>query len=355
MMKNVNGNTKGVSTMPSTPKNRVSSRRKFLTHTSAALSVSSLLRNADWCKAYAAEATQSSTAETLAGELHASLTPSQRTQVCFPWDYKHPKYGLLRTRVANNWQSSKPEIASDFFTPSQQGMIRKIFEGLITPKWQPLFDKQLEDDCGGFGYSQSVSLLGEPGSGKFQFLLTGRHMTLRCDGDSADHVAFGGPIFYGHDTGSFTEEPTHPGNVFWPQAIAANKVYAMLDKHQQAASLVQRSPKENAISFHGKTERPGLSVKELNDGQREELNNVLKLLLEPFRPSDQAEVDRCLASQGGIDACRLTFYQQKDLGNDGVWDNWRLEGPSFVWHFRGSPHVHVWVNIADSPQVPTNA
>jgi hypothetical protein len=39
----------------------------------------------------------------------------------------------------------------------------------------------------------------------------------------------------------------------------------------------------------------------------------------------------------------------------GVWDNWRLEGPAFVWHFRGSPHVHVWVNIAGSPSVPTNA
>ena len=25
-----------------------------------------------------------------------------------------------------------------------------------------------------------------------------------------------------------------------------------------------------------------------------------------------------------------------------------LEGPSFVWYFRGAPHVHVWVNIADS-------
>jgi len=38
-----------------------------------------------------------------------------------------------------------------------------------------------------------------------------------------------------------------------------------------------------------------------------------------------------------------------------VWDNWRLEGPSFVWWFRGSPHVHVWVNVADSPDVELNA
>jgi hypothetical protein len=51
----------------------------------------------------------------------------------------------------------------------------------------------------------------------------------------------------------------------------------------------------------------------------------------------------------------LAFYRRGDIGDDGVWDNWRLEGPSFVWHFRGAPHVHVWVNVADSPDVPTNA
>ena len=27
------------------------------------------------------------------------------------------------------------------------------------------------------------------------------------------------------------------------------------------------------------------------------------------------------------------------------------EGPLFVWHFRGTPHIHVWVNIADDPSV----
>ena len=37
------------------------------------------------------------------------------------------------------------------------------------------------------------------------------------------------------------------------------------------------------------------------------------------------------------------------------WDNWRLQGPSFVWHWRGWPHVHVWVNIGDDPAEPVNA
>ena len=31
---------------------------------------------------------------------------------------------------------------------------------------------------------------------------------------------------------------------------------------------------------------------------------------------------------------------------DGIWDRWKLEGPAFVWYFRGSPHVHTWINIA---------
>ena len=44
-----------------------------------------------------------------------------------------------------------------------------------------------------------------------------------------------------------------------------------------------------------------------------------------------------------------------NFADDKVWDNWRLEGPSFVWYFRGMPHVHVWVNVADDPSVELNS
>ncbi|MCE2725810.1 MAG: DUF3500 domain-containing protein [Planctomycetaceae bacterium] len=303
-----------------------------------------------------AEQPQAATAETLAGRLHASLTPAQREKVCFPWDYRHPKFGLLRTRVGANWNATEPTVAGDFFTQDQRRLVREIFEQLIEPDWHARFDKQMEDDCGGFGHDQSIALLGEPGSGKFQFLITGRHMTLRCDGDSAEHVAFGGPIFYGHDAGGSNEGADHKGNVFWPQAVAANKVYAMLDGKQRAAALVTPLPKENAITFRAAGTAPaGIAVTELAADQRAELNKVLAVLLEPYRTRDRDEVRGCLAKQGGLDRCRLAFYKDGDIGNDGVWDNWRLEGPAFVWHFRGAPHVHVWVNIADTPDVPTNA
>lgn len=295
-------------------------------------------------------------AETLAARLHASLSADQRAKVCFPWDYRHPKFGLLRTRVGNNWNATEPAVKSDFFTADQQRLVRDIFESLIEPEWHARFDKQLEDDTGGFGHDQSIALLGEPGSGRFQFLLTGRHMTLRCDGDSAEHVAFGGPIFYGHDADGFTEGKDHPGNVFWPQAVAANGVFRMLDGRQRALALVDAVPKETAIGFRGdRGAAAGIPVTELSADQRAELERVLGILLEPYRTADRDEVRGCLARQGGLDRCRLAFFREGDIGADGVWDNWRLEGPAFVWHFRGAPHVHVWVHVADSPDIPLNA
>lgn len=170
--------------------------------------------------------------------LYASLKPEQRKQICFGWDYKDPKRGLLRTRLENNWTITKPIVKSDFYTLEQQAMIRSIFEGMTNPDWHQRFDRQLADDVGGFGVNQSIAIFGAPGSGKFEFVLASRHMTLRCDGDSADHVAFGGPILYAHEGDDLHEKPHHPHNVFWHQAVEANKLYHMLDAKQDRKSVV---------------------------------------------------------------------------------------------------------------------
>ena len=58
--------------------------------------------------------------------------------------------------------------------------------------------KQMDDDAGGFD-AYHVAVFGEPGTDKpFEWVLTGRHDTLRADGNSVEGAAFGGPIFYGH-------------------------------------------------------------------------------------------------------------------------------------------------------------
>jgi len=287
--------------------------------------------------------------------LYDTLTANQKKVMCFDWDHKEGKLGLLRTRVENNWHITKPAIGSDFYTKEQQALIRDIYEGLYSPEWVSKIDKQLKDDAGGYGRSQNIAIFGRPGDEKFEFVMTGRHLTMRCDGNSAEHVAFGGPIFYGHAASGFNEGPNHPGNVFWPQALQANKVFEMLDGKQRKVALLKDRPDEWKVGFHGaKGGLPGIPISDLSSDQKEEVQKTLQKLLEPYRKTDRAEALACLKEQGGLDACHLAFYQDGDIGKDGVWDNWRLEGPSFVWYFRGEPHVHVWVNVANDPSVKLN-
>ncbi len=329
-------------------------RRQFLRTTASGIAVvgSGALFNVS----EAAKKATSSAPESTVKHLFASLSEEQKKVVAFDWDYQKKGHGLLRTHVNNNWNITNPDINSKFFTADQQEMIRTIFEGIIHPDWHKRYYTQIEDDCGGFGDNQSIAIFGTPGEGKFEFVMTGRHLTLRCDGNSSEHVAFGGPIFYGHAARGFNEEPTHPGNVFWEQAVAANRVYQMLDGKQRAAAEIKRTRREGDIAFRGSGKQiPGLPVTELSDDQKTALQKVLQKLIEPYRQSDQDEVSACLKKQGGLDACSLSFYTDNDIGKDKVWDNWRLEGPAFVWHFRGAPHVHVWVNVADSAEVATNS
>ena len=131
----------------------------------------------------------------------------------------------------------------------------------------------------------------------------------------------------------------------------------MLDGKQQARRPGRRSGRRSRPSPSRATRAtfPGIPITELADEQKKELQKVLPMLIEPYRKDDQDEAMACLKTQGGLDKCSLAFYKEGDIGDDGEWDNWRLEGPAFVWYFRGQPHVHVWVNVADDPTVKTNA
>lgn len=308
--------------------------------------------------AFAGSGTKQTSSEKLVTKLYNSLSDEQKTEICFPWDYKDDR-GLLRTHVSNNWSITDPKllnVGGKFFTKDQQDLIEAIFFGLYDREWHDRIRQQLQDDAGGYGKEQTIAIFGEPGAERFEFVMTGRHLTIRCDGDSAEHVAFGGPIFYGHAAQGFNEKPDHPGNVFWPQAVKANALYQMLDGKQRKLALVEEAPSESAVGFRGPDgEFPGIPVSELSADQKEHLQSVLQCLVEPYRTSDRDEAVRCLKAQGGLDACSVAFYKSGDLGDDQVWDIWRLEGPSFVWHFRGAPHVHVWVNVASAPSVKLNA
>lgn len=289
----------------------------------------------------------SATSETLVKTLYDSLSEEQRAALVFGFD------DPLRTKVANNWHITDPSIGS-FLTADQNAMVREIFLKAHSEEYAETVLKQVEHDSGraGFGDS-SIAIFGEPGTGKFQFVLTGRHCTRRVDGDSVAGKAFGGPIFYGHAAESFNEGADHKGNAYWFQALSANRVFQMLDGKQRETALAEKAPPDNASTIQLKRQAgdlPGLAVADMSADQKEAVRGVLEDLLMPFRKIDRAESMK-LVEKAGFDDLHLVFYRSGDIGDDGVWDNWRLEGPHMVWYFRGAPHVHTWVHISD-PEAP---
>ncbi|MEX2578085.1 MAG: DUF3500 domain-containing protein [Verrucomicrobiales bacterium] len=285
--------------------------------------------------------------ETLVKSLYDTLTEPQRSALVFEFD------DPLRTKIANNWHITEQRIGK-YLTDDQNAMVREIFLDLHSEEYRDEVIGQVEHDSGrkGFGDS-SIAIFGEPGTGKFEFVLTGRHCTRRVDGDSVAGKAFGGPIFYGHAAEGFREGPNHEGNVYWYQAKRANGVFEMLDGKQRETALLDDAPGDNAatIRLKGQSEGlPGLAVSGMSADQRGELRGVMDDLLLPFREEDRKE-SMALVEKAGFENLHLSFYRDGDIGDDGVWDNWRLEGPHMVWYFRGSPHVHTWVHVSD-PDVP---
>lgn len=280
--------------------------------------------------------------ETVVAQLHESLTSEQRQTIVFPFD------SPLRSRVENNWHITDARVGQ-FFNQDQQAMIDQIFFGLHDPEFHKSLAQHVVDDFGSVK-SLSVALFGEPGSGKFEFVITGRHCTVRCDGDSVDGAAFGGPIFYGHQGETFNESPTHPKNVYWFQAKRANEVFEALDGRQRELALQSAAPRERSVyTVEPRANPDGLPVAEMSRDQRELVGHTLSDLLLPFRESDRQEAMNLIRANGGVDKLTMAFYENMDLGNDQVWDVWKLESPTMVWYFRGSPHVHVWANVQENP------
>ncbi len=309
-------------------------RRQFLkasAATAAAISLPSLILPS----AYAAPS-PSSAAETIVSEFYGSLSEGQRKAICLGFD------DPLRSRAGANWHVTKPIISDDFYSDSQRAMIEKIVREVTSDEGHERLLEQVEYDDGGLG-AYSVAIFGNPSGDAFQWILTGRHLTLRADGNSVAKTAFGGPMVYGHG-----EESKASDNLFFYQTKRVNEVFGALDKRQAETALLTKPPAENNVRLQGKDGRfSGIAVSELSSDQKELVRSVLGTILAPYRSEDAEESLAIIEAGGGIDALRLAFYSQNDLHDDRVWDIWRIEGPNSVIHFRGAPHVHAYIHIAE--------
>lgn len=313
-------------------------RREFLAGVGVAAAASGLSA----AGVYAGHAPKDLGAESVVKELYSTLSESQRQKICLPVDSK------LRRRISPNWNITEPTLGDDFYTKPQRELAARVIRSLCSTDGFSRLQRQMEEDSGGLD-DYSIAMFGEPGSGQFQWELTGRHVTLRADGDRRDRLAFGGPIVYGHG-----EESDPKQNLFYYQTKQVNKVFAALDGSQRKRALVSKTPRETAVQIQGKRGRfLGLPVKDMSDDQKALVVDSLRVLLTPFRHEDIEEAMWILIHGGGIDSLYMAFSNQKrhDLNNDQEWDVWRVEGPNVVWHFRGAPHVHAYINIGPGPIV----
>jgi len=319
-----------------------------------------IARAADASGAAAGALATAPASETLVAQLYGSLTEEQRKLVCFGFD------DPLRSKVDNNWFIVKQRIGK-LFDKDQQALIRDIFLDLHSEEYaKRVFDQVEHDNIEDGGFSScAVALFGEPDknspqanlgtpehppASKFEFVLTGRHVTRRCDGNSVAGAAFGGPIFYGHAAEGFHESAQHKGNAYWFQALRANEVFQALDGKQREIALRDDPRKEQGAKTvalpNDKSGLTGLAAGDLSHDQKDLVRKVLGDLLAPFRKADADEALK-LIEDGGFDDLHMAFYKNMDIGNDGVWDVWQIQGPSMIWYFRGAPHVHTWVHVRE--------
>ncbi len=313
------------------------SRREFVKTLGGAAVAAGVLPMSFMPQQSVAAPTSRSITETAVTRFYDSLAEEQRKVICLPFEHE------LRQWISPNWAVTEPTIG-EFFTNEQQALIDEIFRSVSSGDGYERFQRQMGEDAGGIG-EYHVALFGKPGSGKFQWEMTGQHLTIRADGDSDENSAFGGPIVYGHGAGD--SQPGLPGNVFYHQTQRANEVFAALDGKQREKALLAKAPPESQVSVQGTSGKfPGIAVGDLSDDQKDLVERVSKVILAPYREEDVEEALAVLKAGGGFDRLHMAFYKSRDLGYDKEWDIWRLEGPTFVWHFRGAPHVHAYVNIA---------
>ena len=355
--------------------NRTCNRRTILSTVATAVGALAIRPTQ---RLWAADANVSDTKTALIA-LYKSLSPQQRQTMCFAWDATGFGNVPRRLHVSNSWNVASPKIGSSFYNEEQQQLIAEVLASVMSPGWPGKLAQQVEEDGRGkWGEGQSVGIFGTPEEGRMQLTLTGFHLTIKAVFGDHSPVAFGGGIAHGHQPSGFNEKVGHPGNIFWYQALAANKVHDLLDNTQRRRALVSRGmpyyefdgkidrsyclpdtkydqPREHDMRFRAADKIPGLPIAQMSSEQKQAVEQTLHAVLEPYHKPYQNQVLDCLKSQGGLQQCKLVFYREHDLGDDGQWDNWRLEGPSFIWYYRGAPHVHIWIHVAHTPDVKVSS
>ncbi|MFM8471596.1 MAG: DUF3500 domain-containing protein [Limisphaerales bacterium] len=284
--------------------------------------------------------------ESLPMQFYKSLTEEQRSKIVLPVNHAKRQY------VSNWWYVCPEQRLHTFYSKDQQELVRQIFGSLHHPEHREKMHWQVEKDLmGQIKNTPSVGFFGTPADKDFEFIYTGHHVTRRCNAHTDKGLGFGGaPIFYGNFAKAFHESKDHEGNPFWYQGLIFNEFYQALDGKQRDKVLVGREPRGESpatVIQKRKADLPGLNCAEQSKDQQAKLLETMRRMLVCFRADDVAVTMKTIEDKKIVERLFVSCYGgEHDIGKDGVWDTWQIEGPDMVWYFRGDPHIHGYFHLA---------
>lgn len=296
-------------------------------------------------KARAARAEKQAAAEALVFELYKSMDADQKKKLVRAWDHGVTNgKGTPARLLTHNGADGKSKIGEEY-NKKQVELLDRIFRAIANGEEGY---KQLSRD-GRFDASNDFEnigalIYGEAVQGKkFALVFCGHHITVRCDGNSEESTAFGGPLYYGHSPNGYAKN-----NVFSKQTKAATDLFGALSADQKKVCVLPGKWKDEhgSVPVPKKDAKvPGLSFADMTKEQRELTQKVMLEVVSPYRKEDGDEVLEIIKANGGMEKLSMAFYEEGKRNEKEPWSYWRLEGPGFVWSFRSLPHVHTFVNV----------
>ncbi len=296
-------------------------------------------------KATAARAEKQAQAEAMIFDLFKSMDADQKKKLVRAWDHGVTNgKGTPARLLTHNGADGKSKIGEEY-TKTQVDLLDKIFRAIGNGEEGY---KQLSRN-GRFDASNDFETIGaliygEPVEGKkFSLVFCGHHITVRCDGNSEEKTAFGGPLYYGHSPSGYATN-----NVFYKQTKSATELYGAFDEKQRKLAVLPGKWKDEhtgvPVPKKGATV-PGIAYADMSKDQQALTQKVMAELIAPYRKEDGVEVMEIIKANGGMEKIAMAFYQEGKTNDKEPWSHWRLEGPGFVWSYRALPHVHTFVNI----------
>ncbi len=279
--------------------------------------------------------------DVLAARVFEGLSAKAKAQACVPYDHPSRQYynrGL--------WAGGAVVHAGTFDWETRRALM-DLFHAGLSEVGRTRVPNQFSTNWAGVNGLQLL-ICGDPRTGPYQMLLSGVHLNLRLGGRSREGAAFGGPQVYGDQRGN--NRVGLPGNVYRYQMEASHRLFASMTPAQRTAARVEHAPPQTLIEVQGAGGRfDGVAVADLSTASRNLAREVVGGILENYADADAEYAWTCLEHNGGIDALHVADYDVDFQGGrragEGPSQIFRLEGPVAVFHFRGEPHVHAFLNV----------